>query len=200
MEYVDTPLAAQKLSVSQPLIRNNFLTATTIFNKDHYGFNNTSSNAGLHKKITFPAIVATTPPAVNTGAINIGAGSALTTATNLLFYNSSSGAQGYVLNAIRAFGSFQGRTTNGACTINNASGLTASRIAQGRYTITISAGLVNTINYLVLVSTQINNGATIGAKAGYVITNATTFTLNFQELTSANTTDPSYFSVVVLQV
>lgn len=200
MEYVDTPLAAQKLSVSQPLIRNNFLTATTIFNKDHYGFNNTSSNAGLHQKITFPAIVATTPPAVNTGAINIGAGSALPAATNLLFYNSSSAAQGYVLNAIRAFGSFQGRTTNGACTINNSSGLTAARVSQGGYNVTIAAGLVNTANYLVLVSCQINNGATVGAKSGYFITSATAFRLNFQELNSASTTDPGYFSVAVIQV
>lgn len=52
MAYSDTPLAAQRLKDSQPLIRQNFLDNNTLISVNHVTFGN--ADAGKHKFITFP--------------------------------------------------------------------------------------------------------------------------------------------------
>jgi len=56
MAYVDTPLAAQNLSDSQPLIRGNFSSADTTFGLNHYSFTNLTANIGKHKFVSFPVL------------------------------------------------------------------------------------------------------------------------------------------------
>ena len=56
MAYTDTPLANQDLDVSQPLIRDNFNTADTIFGKNHYSFKNLTALVGKHKFVSLPVL------------------------------------------------------------------------------------------------------------------------------------------------
>lgn len=58
----NTPTGTQNLSVAQPKIQNNFSQLNTIFNSDHYSFDNTDiSSRGLHKKVTFPGVLVSDP-------------------------------------------------------------------------------------------------------------------------------------------
>ncbi len=55
MAYLTTiPVAGSKLSVSQPQIQGNFLTANTVMDIDHYPFNDVSTEQGYHKVIHQP--------------------------------------------------------------------------------------------------------------------------------------------------
>ena len=203
MDYVDTPLAAQKISVSQPLIRGNFQAANTKFGINHYDFTDKTSNAGKHKVIDFPAYVVTATPTSPASVLYTGAGIQAPADANLLFKNQQSAGVPYVLNCIRGFGSFQGRSTNGACTVVNSSGLSALRTAQGNYNVTINAGLLvaGSSNYLVLVSGNMDATGSVGVIQGYEINSSTSVTLNFKALTGTNTMeDPTFFSVIVIQV
>lgn len=56
MAYVDTPLAAQNLSDSQPLIRGNFSSADTTFGLNHYSFTNLTAQIGKHKFVSLPVL------------------------------------------------------------------------------------------------------------------------------------------------
>ena len=51
MPYYDTPLAANRINATQPLIRNNFTTINTGFSIDHIGYD-IGVDVGKHKKIT----------------------------------------------------------------------------------------------------------------------------------------------------
>lgn len=198
MVYVDTPLAAEKLSVSQPLIRGNFSSADTTMGIDHYPFTNLTTNNGKHKQITLPAInLPGVAPASGTGyaCINVGVAGGSAN-TNFLYFTNQSYPQAYILNAVRAFGMFDGRGTAGACTLNNGNGLTFARNASaGSYTGTITNTLVTGSNYLVFVSSQGSGTAII---TGYSIVNSTTFNIGFQN-TSNTGVDPVKFSVMVVQ-
>lgn len=52
MAYNDTPLANQRISDTQPLIRSNFSQIQTAFSVEHVAI--ASPTQGLHKKVTFP--------------------------------------------------------------------------------------------------------------------------------------------------
>lgn len=70
MAYVDTPLAAEDLDVSQPLIRGNFQQANTSFGIDHYSFSDLTANNGKHKFVHLPEQSPNGPStAANEGAI-----------------------------------------------------------------------------------------------------------------------------------
>jgi hypothetical protein len=51
MPYYDTPLAANRINATQPLIRNNFTTINAGFSIDHIGYD-IGVDVGKHKKIT----------------------------------------------------------------------------------------------------------------------------------------------------
>lgn len=53
---------AENISVSQPKITTNFQQLNTLFDRDHYAWNDlTSSNRALHRQITFPAPLVADP-------------------------------------------------------------------------------------------------------------------------------------------
>lgn len=56
MAYVDTPLAAEDLDVSQPLIRGNFSQANTSFSLNHYSFSDLTAKNGKHKFVSIPVL------------------------------------------------------------------------------------------------------------------------------------------------
>lgn len=57
------PQPTDNLSTSQGQILTNFTTLNTIFNIDHYAFNDSiTANRGLHRKIDFPATTTVSAP------------------------------------------------------------------------------------------------------------------------------------------
>ena len=53
----DQPVAGSSLRRSQPLLQENTSSANTTFELDHYPFNDTTANIGLHKQVTNPVQV-----------------------------------------------------------------------------------------------------------------------------------------------
>lgn len=100
------PQSTDLISNSQPDILTNFSQLNTIFATDHYTWNDaTSANRGLHKQITFPAVLGSDPTVTGaTGEIYTKTVSALTqlffsnenTVTQLTGGDSSLAGSGYV--------------------------------------------------------------------------------------------------------
>lgn len=54
------PILSHDVVVDVPQIQENFESANTIINKDHFAFNdNTAANQGLHRKVSFPTAITT---------------------------------------------------------------------------------------------------------------------------------------------
>jgi hypothetical protein len=98
------PMATDNLNVSQGDIQGNFATANTVFDINHYPFDNVTANKGKHKFVSMPN---TTIPGTlaNEGAIytknNIGTGN-----QSQMFFTSNAGGQEYQLT--RAYDAFSG--------------------------------------------------------------------------------------------
>jgi hypothetical protein len=63
------PTAAELLSTSQGLIRDNFNSSDDSFGVDHYKFSDTTANNGFHNKVTTPLISGSAHPATTTNTI-----------------------------------------------------------------------------------------------------------------------------------
>lgn len=68
MVYItNEPIATDKLSTSQPKLRDNTNASDTSFGQDHYAFSDLTGNNGLHKKVT--TIVQASVPTTTTNPI-----------------------------------------------------------------------------------------------------------------------------------
>lgn len=63
------PQAGSKLSVSQPQIQGNFLTANTVINVDHFPFDNVTSDQGKHRWVEMPVLAVPLPAGGTQGII-----------------------------------------------------------------------------------------------------------------------------------
>lgn len=172
-------------------MRTNFANISSYLAVDHVAAGATT--AGYHKRITFDALGSIVAPSGFQSSVFTSASLANASAPNVVFQNATNAGINNILNCVRGFGIFQGRSTNGACTLLNGVGISAVRNATGDYTVTINAGLLASANYLVQVT---SNSAII---CGYSISGSTTCGLTFKALSTGSATDPTDFSVSFLQ-
>ena len=82
------PQGTDNLSNSQVQMLNNFTELNTIFDADHYTWNNiTSANRGLHRQVTLPAVLGADPTPA--GAASSIYSKTFSAATTLFFANSA---------------------------------------------------------------------------------------------------------------
>ena len=116
----DIPQPGDNLSDSQGEMLNNFTQLNNIFDSDHFTWNNsTVANRGLHRQITFPAVLSADP--TPTGAKSVIYSKAISGVSTAFFANSAGAS------AIWAGGSgpgivsltHGGNDTNGLLTLGN---------------------------------------------------------------------------------
>jgi hypothetical protein len=186
------PAANNDPADDQGLMLQNNASTSGLIAVDHVGFN--TANGGQHLQVTFPG---NNVPGAQTGlasTVYTSPGVAKNTTSQLFFRN---GDVPYQLSSTRAWA------------LCNASGIVSSqsynvsnvtRVAAGQYTVTLTANAVNTSNFTVLVSGEMQNTFSSGTIAGYVITGVGTFQLNFRGLTGNFGVDPATFSFEVKQL
>ncbi len=196
MSYTtNVPQATQRIADTQAPIQTNFNLANTYFAIDHVAFN-AASNNGKHKYVTLIDETASPPtPGASEGAIY----GKTTGGITQPFYRRDgfAGAPEYNLMPIRAYGTF----TGAGATVNAFNLTSGAFVVNAGYTMTMPANVVSGSSYGVLVTSSFTGFNPILAPA-YIITNATTFAVGFRRVddNSFNTTQPDFFTVVVLQV
>jgi len=192
----NTPLASERISDTQEPIRLNFELANTYFGVDHFAFD-AASNNGKHRRVTMPDQTATPPtPVASECAFYAKTISGVTTP-----YLRRDGliSPEYPMTPIRAMGAF----TGGGAALNNQNLTSSAFSGASGYTMTMPAGTVTGVNYLVLAIPG-QTGLNPAFAPVYVIVNATTFNVGFRRVTTSGTVGafeaPEFFSVIVLQV
>lgn len=98
------PATSDNLSTSQGQMLSNFSQLNTIFDHNHFTWDNaTSANRGLHRKVDFPVVQGSDPSP--TGAAGVVYSKALSGLTQLFFANASQVTQLTGTNSIGASGS-----------------------------------------------------------------------------------------------
>lgn|SRR3990167_4521232 len=195
MSYTpNIPLPTQRIADTQAPINSNFTLANTYFGLDHVAFD-AAGNNGKHKYVTMIDETAT-PPAP--GASECAMYAKTTGAVTTPFLRRDGLASPEIpMGLIRAYGTF----TGGGATVNAINLTSAAFVLNVGFTMTMPAGAVAGTSYGVLVTSNFTGFNPILAPA-YLITNATTFTVGFRRVdnNNFNTTQPDFFTVVVLQV
>ena len=184
------PAANNNPSNDQPNLLINNQSTNGILNEDHISFE--QDNGGTHRKMTFYQNATPLVPAGSTESQIYPAQGVASTSSDTKFVNFSGT---YLLNAIRAFGSFSTVATNGALAlptqILNVASITSSNNGQ-TYTIVLTTNAVGgtTNNDVVVLTNLSNNGTQTWSFA------ANTLTLN----TNAGSTGGQKYSFAILQV
>jgi len=195
MSYTpNIPLATQRIADTQAPINANFTSVNTFFGLDHVAFN-AAGNNGKHKYVTMIDQTASPP---TPGASECAMYAKTTGAVTTPFLRRDGLASPEIpMGLIRAYGTF----TGGGATVNAINLTSGAFVANAGFTMTMPAGTVSGSTYGVLITSNFTAFNPILAPA-YLITNATTFTVGFRRIdnNNFNTTQPDFFTVVVLQV
>lgn len=188
------PVAGDDLSVSQPILAANTNAADDSFGVDHFPFSNLTSSNGFHQKVTIPGNVAIPTPASGFGDMF-----AITSANTITrpFWVSDALAVQFSMLPIKAFGTF----SNTGTIIGNAMNLTnCTHVSTGVFNINILANALDplqTSNYTILATSNQTGGNPA------LVIQAVTSTQTLAAVVIRNlggvVTDPSQFSVVILQ-
>ena len=134
------PQASDFIAVSQVDLLNNFTSANTIMDVNHYPFNNGTSNAGKHKHVSLPEQSAAPATAADEGAVYTKDVSNKTE----LFYRYDSSGREYPLTFVKGMAEFNG---TGAFPIvapaNSYNIAQIDRISTGQYRFTYATPLAN---------------------------------------------------------
>lgn len=188
------PQSTDLISQSQGQILTNFAQSNTIFDVDHFTFNDAAAaDRGKHRQSTYPELGAAPTTIANEGAVFTLAGTA---ETELYFRRESNGEQ-VQLSIIRAWANF---FWNGAAIVINDSFNISSitRSGNGTYVVNFTKNMRNAL-YTVLTSTQMTTAFTTGGIAGVGTLAASNFQLNVKSLTAASGVDVNPISFVVIQ-
>ncbi len=188
------PAANNNPSVDQPDMLSNNVSTNGILAVDHISFN--APNGGTHKQVTF---IGKNVPGAQTDPTSVlytNSGTASSVAD--LFFRSQNGI--FQVIPIKAWGLCN--VVGGVVTIATSVNVTSVvRSAKGKYVVTLTANATIGTNFAVLVSCTITTvfADATDCVAGYVITGANQFQLNFINLNAAFN-DPASFSFQVMQI
>lgn len=189
----DIPDAPNNPSVDQPKMKTNTNAVDTILAVDHISFN--ATNGGTHLQTSFTdfssgIVIGGVPASVAYPA----AGVADTSHAQYYFKNSTNT---FLLSGIRAFALVTGST--GAIVAGQSLNASIVRNSIGNYTVTLTAGATNSVNYSVYVQVLSSAGF---PNVQINKTSTTTFDIKTQNynLTALNQTDFSQFCFFVYQI
>lgn len=175
------PDASQSPSLAPAQIQTNWSRVKTLVDADHQFNDTAATNDGFHNQVSFLNNNITSLPATK-NAVMYSKNGDLGTGTNRDEVYSRNASLECPF-ALRAFVMFDGRATNGACTLNSAFNVSGvSRTAEGLYTVTFSALLTDKfVVSCVAQSGAANKIRVLQPLRGAAYTTAqTTTTLNLQ--------------------
>lgn len=186
------PAANNSPADDQSIMLQNTSSISGLVSQDHVGFN--TANGGQHLQVSLPGNNTAGPQTGLASTIYSGPGTAKPSTSQLFYRN---GDVPYQVSCVRAWGFCN---SGGVISSQSYNVSTVTRSSAGNYVVTLSANAVNSANFAVLVSANINTLVTSGSIPGYVITGTGTFQLNFRALSGAFAVDPDSFSFTVLQI
>ena len=141
------PFSSNNPSNDQPIMLANNVSNQSIWEQDHLGFN--VNNSGTHQKVTFYQVAAPIVPGVDQSQIFPAYGTAAPAVVDAKFVNQNAT---YILNCVRAFGSFNFLSSepDGPIAILNSMNVVSVTKAGLVYTIAITPNAFTGTNAVLL--------------------------------------------------
>ncbi len=186
------PFSTHAPASDQPIMLTNALAISQIWGIDHNTFDSTGqgtslSGSGRHLRVTFDGKNALTGTITDPLSVLYTANGTASTVSQLFLANQNAT---YQVSAIAAWAI---ANSSGIIATQSSNVASVVRASTGVYNVTLTTGACSSANYGVLISYSASQNLSFR----YVITNSTTFAINFFVILPA---DPTSFTFLVLQI